>query len=248
MKNKLFSLFLLLFFLQCYPLLSNVYRKNPIQQKIYSFSLKCFPPSLKVLFPQKRNISFPVVNYKSKREIIDRLKLLSKNQIDALKGFPKFKSIIKRYIEMLSLTVKLNDLTLYTKKNSTNYYYMVDFKKFLKMKYGKFVPVFYGYSKVLFLKRDLNSFFKSICDRDEKFYLKLIKEYKKGGNSSTFDDRSAAFGIASILFSKTITDFANIVIYTWWISNGDTTNTPYFNFSNPYLKISDKKGEKNVKN
>ncbi len=247
MRKKIFLYFIL--FSQLFLFSSNAQQnKNPILQKIYKYSLKCFPPSLKSFFPKKTNFSFPTNNYKTKEAIINRLKFLCKKQIADLKGFPSFKILIKRYLEMEDLITKLNDLTIYAPKNSKNFKYMVDFKKFTKMKFKKFIPVFYGYSEILFKNGDIDYFLNSICKRNKKLYERILKEYLKGGNSSNFDERSAAFGIASILFSKTITDYTNLVLYTWWISNGDTTDTPYFNFKNPYLKIYSEKGERDAKN
>ncbi len=218
------------------------------KERMYKYVLKSLPPSLRELFPTKLTLKSTNIDYKSKNEIFNKIKILTKEQIEDLKGFPNFKVVIERFLKIFHLFAQLDDFSSFIKFSGKNYpqEYALDFERFLNLKRDKFVPIFYGFSRDLFLKSDPDSFLNSIWERNEKFYSNLILQYEKGGNSYTFDERSAAFGIASIMFSRTITDTVNIIVYIWWKSNGDISKTPFFKFPPIYYKT--KKGDKNVKN
>ncbi len=220
------------------------------KERMYKYVLKSLPPSLGELFPPKPAPQMADIDYKSKNEIFNKIKILTKEQIEDLKGFPNFKVVIERFLKIFHLFAQLDDFSSYIKFSGKNYphEYAVDFERFLNLKTDKFVPIFYGFSRNLFLNSDLDSFLNSIWERNEKFYSNLILQYEKGGNSYTFDERSAAFGIASIMFSRTITDAVNLIVFIWWKSNGDISKTPFFKFPPIYSKIKSEKGDKNVKN
>jgi hypothetical protein len=46
-------------------------------------------------------------------------------------------------------------------------------------------------------------------------------EYARGGNAAVFDDRSTAFGVASVSYSRAVTDLVNIYYYIWKEAGGD---------------------------
>ena len=57
----------------------------------------------------------------------------------------------------------------------------------------------------------------------------MSEEYFRGGHrrtSSEFDDRSTAFGVASICYSHAITDIVNLYYYIWKEGGGDVRSAP----------------------
>ena len=46
------------------------------------------------------------------------------------------------------------------------------------------------------------------------------------GNSATFDDRSTAFGVASVCYSHAVTDVANLQVFIWKEAGGSVRNLP----------------------
>jgi len=52
----------------------------------------------------------------------------------------------------------------------------------------------------------------------------MTEEYFPGGEqqtSATFDDRSTAFGVASVSYSHAVTDIVNLYFYIWREAGGD---------------------------
>lgn len=95
-----------------------------------------------------------------------------------------------------------------------------DFETYFERRLPKFPTVFYG------LERDfrLSSFLDKAFTRSAKFYPLLRDEYVRGGRirtSAEFDDRSTAFGVASVSYSRAVTDLVNLYYYIWKEAGGD---------------------------
>ena len=84
----------------------------------------------------------------------------------------------------------------------------------------KFPTVFYGVDPRFALAQYLERTFH----RTASFAPLMSEEYFRGGTrhvSEEFDDRSTAFGIASICYSHAITDIVNLQYYIWREAGGD---------------------------
>lgn len=95
-----------------------------------------------------------------------------------------------------------------------------DFETFFERRLSKFPTVFYGLESNFQLNRYLDKTFA----RSAKFYPLMSEEYFRGGarrTSASFDDRSTAFGIASVSYSRAVTDLVNIYYYIWKEAGGD---------------------------
>lgn len=95
-----------------------------------------------------------------------------------------------------------------------------DFESFLGRKMTSFPTVFYG----LRINRDVPRYVDGIVARSASHYPLLDEEYFRGGRRRTsweFDDRSTAFGVASISYSRAVTDNVNLFYYIWREAGGD---------------------------
>ncbi len=92
-----------------------------------------------------------------------------------------------------------------------------DFETFFERKLAKFPTVFYGLDPQFSLPRYLDRTFA----RSAKFYPLMRGEYERGGSAAVFDDRSTAFGVASISYSRAVTDLVNLYYYIWKEAGGD---------------------------
>ncbi|HVF38834.1 MAG TPA: hypothetical protein VM939_02965 [Gemmatimonadaceae bacterium] len=95
-----------------------------------------------------------------------------------------------------------------------------DFEGYLERKLTTFPTVFYG------LERNLNlpSYLDGMLRRSAHFYPLLSEEYFRFGErrtSAEFDDRSTAFGVASISYSRSVSDLVNLYFYIWKEAGGD---------------------------
>ena len=95
-----------------------------------------------------------------------------------------------------------------------------DFEQYFERKLAKFPTVFYGLDPQFGLSAYLDKTFA----RTAKFYPLMSEEYFRGGErrtSADFDDRSTAFGVASICYSRAVTDLVNLYYYIWKEAGGD---------------------------
>ena len=95
-----------------------------------------------------------------------------------------------------------------------------DYEQYFERRMAKFPTVFYGLSRSF----TLSSYLDRTFARSAKFYPLVREEYFRDGvarTSAQFDDRSTAFGIASISYSRTVTDVVNLYYYIWKEAGGD---------------------------
>jgi hypothetical protein len=95
-----------------------------------------------------------------------------------------------------------------------------DFEHYFERRMVRFPTVFYGLDARFALPKYLERTFTRTAS-----YAPLVSEeyFRDGGRhtSSEFDDRSTAFGVASICYSHAITDLVNLYYYVWQQSGGD---------------------------
>lgn len=91
----------------------------------------------------------------------------------------------------------------------------VDFEHYFERRLARFAPVFYGLNTNLVL----NTYLDKMFARTTRFGPLMSEEYSRG-NGATFDDRSTAFGVASVCYSHAITDTVNIYYFIWKEAGG----------------------------
>jgi hypothetical protein len=92
-----------------------------------------------------------------------------------------------------------------------------DFETYFERRLAKFPTVFYGLDPHFTLGTYLDRTFA----RSAKFYPLMRGEYERGGSAAVFDDRSTAFGVASISYSRAVTDLVNLYYFIWKEAGGD---------------------------
>ena len=95
-----------------------------------------------------------------------------------------------------------------------------DYEAYFERRMATFPTVFYG----LRINRDVPGYLNRVVSRTEAFYPLLSEEYFRGGrtrSSREFDDRSTAYGVASISYSRAVTDVINVYYYIWREAGGD---------------------------
>lgn len=98
-----------------------------------------------------------------------------------------------------------------------------DFERYFEGRIDRFPTVFYGLDPRL--SRVLDHTFA----RSTKLVPLMSEEYFRGGQrrtSNDFDDRSTAFGVASICYSHAVTDLVNVYFYIWKEAGGDVRSAP----------------------
>ena len=95
-----------------------------------------------------------------------------------------------------------------------------DFEHYFERKMERFPTVFYGLDPRFALPHYLDRTFT----RTKNFAPLMSEEYFRSGKrhtSADFDDRSTAFGVASICYSHAISDIVNLYYYIWREAGGD---------------------------
>lgn len=96
-----------------------------------------------------------------------------------------------------------------------------DFEHYLERRMQVFPTVVYGLKPNL----QLGSYLDNMFNRTSKLLPLMNEEYGRDGErhtSAEFDDRSTAFGVASICYSHAVTDTANLFTYIWRHAGGAT--------------------------
>jgi len=96
----------------------------------------------------------------------------------------------------------------------------VDFEHYFERRMERFPTVFYGLDPAFALAK----YFDRAVNRTANFAPLMSEEYFRGGSrhtSAEFDDRSTAFGVASICYSHAITDIVNVDYFIWREAGGD---------------------------
>lgn len=100
-----------------------------------------------------------------------------------------------------------------------------DYEAYFERRLPRFPTFFYGLSP----STALDPYLDRMLRRSALFYPLLVSEYFPKGvqqSSSSFDDRSTAFGVASVSYSHAVTDLVNLYFYVWKQSGGDVRTAP----------------------
>jgi hypothetical protein len=95
-----------------------------------------------------------------------------------------------------------------------------DFERYFERRMQKFPTVFYG----LDARFRLDTYLDRTFQRTSNLAPLVSEEYFRDGERRTsdeFDDRSTAFGVASLCYSHAVTDLVNLYYYIWKEAGGD---------------------------
>lgn len=101
--------------------------------------------------------------------------------------------------------------------------YYADYLHYVESAQPRFAVVFYGFDPQLDSPPELRQLWQESLERSRHFYGFVGREYRRVGFASgrrSFDDRSAAFGIASLSHSHAVSDVAGVFRYIWLQAGG----------------------------
>jgi hypothetical protein len=112
-----------------------------------------------------------------------------------------------------------------------------DFEQYFERRMARFPTVFYGLDEDF----QLAPYLDRTLARSSKLYPLMTEEYLRGDTlhtSADFDDRSTAFGVASVCYSHAVTDLVNLYYYIWREAGGDVRSAASLRGSNLLLNAS----------
>jgi hypothetical protein len=92
-----------------------------------------------------------------------------------------------------------------------------DFERYFERRLTKYPTVFYGLDPNF----RLNAYLDRTFARTAHYWPLIGEEYARAESSADFDDRSTAFGVASVCYSHAVTDLVNLYYFIWKEAGGD---------------------------
>jgi hypothetical protein len=106
--------------------------------------------------------------------------------------------------------------------------YFLDYLRYAETAEPRFPLVFYSVPASLDRQKSLKPLLAEALRRGREVYPMVGREYRKIGFASgvgRFDDRSTAFGVASVAFSHAVTDVTLVLRYIWIAAGGADDRT-----------------------
>lgn len=150
----------------------------------------------------------------------ERIERETRGAIDAVRKGEPMSMVIQRLGVIAHLIADANNPFHVAKDNPRLSESHNDFEQYFERRLAKFPTVFYGLDPRFHLGTYLDRTFA----RSAKFYPLVSEEYFRTGTrrtSAEFDDRSTAFGVASVSYSRAVTDLVNLYYYIWKEAGGD---------------------------
>lgn len=155
-----------------------------------------------------------------KGRLRERIEKETRGAIDAVRKGDPMSSVVERLGGLVHLVADANNPFNVANDNPRLSASQNDYEQYFERRLAKFPTVFYGLDPQF----RLGSYLDKTFARSAKFYPLVAEEYFRGGErrtSAAFDDRSTAFGIASISYSRAVTDVVNLYYYIWKEAGGD---------------------------
>jgi hypothetical protein len=155
-----------------------------------------------------------------KGRLRERIERETRATIDAIRKGDPMHSVVERLGGLAHLLADANNPFHVSNDDPKLAASHNDYEQYFERRLSKFPTVFYGLDPRFTLSGYLDKTFA----RSAKFYPLVREEYFREGvlrTSAAFDDRSTAFGIASISYSRAVTDIVNLYYYIWKEAGGD---------------------------
>jgi hypothetical protein len=143
--------------------------------------------------------------------------------VQAIRGHQPFEEIVRRLGVVSHYVAEANNPLAASGDDEEEGRYFVDYLRYAETAERRFPLVFYGLQPGLDGRRDLSPLIAAALRRGRGLYPMIGREYRRIGFASgvgRFDDRSTAFGAASIAFSHAVTDVTLALRYVWLTAGG----------------------------
>lgn len=151
--------------------------------------------------------------------------------VSAIRGHLPFEEIVQRLGQVAHYVADANNPLASGSTDPDESRYFLDYLRYAESAEPRFPLVFYGVPPS-FANRGIKPIFEAALRRGRAFYPMVGREYRKIGYASgvgRFDDRSTAFGVASVSFSHAVTDVSLVMRYIWLTAGGADDRTAVVN-------------------
>lgn len=143
--------------------------------------------------------------------------------IDTIQGHRPFADVVYRLGVVAHFVGDVNNPLNVSAADPQEPSYFADYLRYMESAEPRFRVVFYGIDGRLDQRRDVSVFLDATVQRARRLYPFIGREYRRIGRLPGwrhFDDRSTAFGVASISFSRAVSDVAQVLRYVWIQAGG----------------------------
>ena len=147
----------------------------------------------------------------------------ARRAIQAVETHQPFRDIIYQLGVLMHHVIDANDPLLTTSGGGLDPGRAADFSRYMDSTCTRVPPLFYGLDTELQDPADLLAFVGRAIDRSRRLYPYVGKEYERiGGGRAVdhFDDRSTAFGVAAVAFSRAMSDAVVMLRFVWLEAGG----------------------------
>jgi hypothetical protein len=167
----------------------------------------------------------------------ERIERETRGAVDAIRKGEPMSAVVERLGGLVHLVADANNPFHVSKDDPRLASSQADYEAYFERRLPKFPTVFYGLDPDFALKPYLDRTF----ERSAKFYPLVASEYFRDGQrrtSAAFDDRSTAFGVASISYSRAVTDVVNLYYFIWKEAGGDVRSAAVMRDGNLLLNAN----------
>ena len=134
-----------------------------------------------------------------------------------------FRDVVRRLGLLVHQVIEANNPLATSSGTPLGPIHTADFSRYMDSTSPRLPALFYGLDTALNGPDDVPAFVGRATRRSSRLHRYIGQEYERiGGGSGTelFDDRSTAFGIAAVSFSRAMTDVAVMLRYVWLEAGG----------------------------
>lgn len=148
--------------------------------------------------------------------------------IEAIRSHRPFSEIVRRLGVISHYLADANNPLATSAADPEEGRYFVDYLRYAQSAEPRFPLVFYGARSGADGSGGVGPLLAETLRRGREIYPQVGREYRRIGFASglgRFDDRSSAFGVASVAFSHAVTDVALTLRYIWLAAGGADERT-----------------------
>src|SRR4051812_40651724 len=143
--------------------------------------------------------------------------------VAAIRDHKPFEEVVRRLGVVSHYVADANNPLAASGDDPEERRYFVDYLRYAESAEPRFPLIFYGLQPDLDRARDLSPLLDAALQRGRDLYPMIGGEYRRidfASGLDRFDDRSTAFGVASVAFSHAVTDVTLALRYIWLAAGG----------------------------
>lgn len=147
----------------------------------------------------------------------------AENAVRSVVAHRPFQDVVFQFGLLLHYVIEANNPLSVDGADPSESAYSADYEIYLQHATQKVPGVFYGIDPQLRGMADLGPFVSRTIDRSRSLYPLVGSEYRRVGGApgvERFDDRSTAFGVASVAFNRALTDAVAVLRLVWLEAGG----------------------------